>query len=383
LEIRPSLTALLDPTRRDSSALLQRLQPGQTLQATVLGVPRAGIAQLQIGLTALLARTRVELQPGMQLQLAVARLNPLPELKVLTPPPPVQARDLVFRAALPRQLPLAETFTGLARTLQTSAEQWPPPVRAAVARVLERAVGPQQLDARQVQQQFRSSGLFLEPLLARGETPTTDLKLDLLRLLQLLRPLLPDRPPASAAADQPRAAPRPDAPGLPPQPDLPGRSPAVLQQLLRLVEAAVSRVQTHQAASLPQDASAPRPAWQFELPLLAGQQQDAVLVRIEHDDSGTTDRPAAEHHWTVTLRFDFASTGRMQARVSLAGERVSSTFWCEHPETERRLGVGLAHLEQALREAGLEVGRLASVLGPPPQPLDLPRPTDNLLDAHA
>jgi hypothetical protein len=310
----------------------------------------------------------------MQLQLAVARLQPVPELKVLDAPQPVRSRELLLRSALPRQLPLAETFAGLAKTLQAQPQALPPAVRAAVHQVLQHAARPQQLDAGQVQQQFRSSGLFLEPLLARGETPARDLKLDLLRLLRLLQP----------AAEQP-GLPRSRA-EVPPPPagkEPPARAPAALQQLLRLVEGAVSRLQTQQAASLPADQPGPRQVWQFELPLLPGQQPQAVLVRIERDAAEAADRPEQPPRWTVTLRFDFVSTGRIEARLSLAGEQVSSTFWCERADTDRRLGAGLPHLEDALRAAGLEVGRLASVLGAAPQPLELPRPAAGLLDAHA
>ncbi len=370
MEIRTALTALVDRTRLDTAQLLQLLRPGQVLQATVLQAPRPGVVELQIGLTALLARTRVQLQPGMQLQLAVSRLNPQPELRLLTAPQAVRPREQLLLTALPRQQSLTDTFNALTRTLQSDGKRLPPPIRDAVVRLVERAMSPPALDSAGVREQFRGSGLFLEALLARGEAPANDLKLDLLRLLRLLQPAAADTVQLRAAAAGAETGAAEDT------------ATAPLAQLLRFVGAALARVETQQAGALPPEPGA-RQTWQFDLPFPFAQQHESIMVRVERDGTGTSTRPAAEHPWAVTLRFDFATTGPIQARIVLCGEQVSSTFWCERPETDRRLGTGLPYLEEALHRTGLQVGRLSSVLGQPPEPLELPKPASGLLDVHA
>ena len=378
MEIRPTLTALLDTSRPDTAPLLQRLQPGQTLQATVLALPRSGVAELQIGLTALLAHTRLPLQPGMQLQLEVTRLQPLPELRLLADPQPVSGRDQVLLTALPRQLPLPQVFTRIAEVLRTAGDTLPPPLRALLAETVTRATGnPRHMDPTRVAEQVRSSGIFLEGRLARGELPAADLKLNLLRLLDTIRTATeraPTAEPNRPAGEMPLPAPADSSQGQ--------AARWSLELLQRQVESALARIHTQQAASLPAEPGT-RQVWQFDLPLFAAPHYESVMVRIEREAETESRRATADPGWSITLRFDFASTGRIHARIAVQGEQVSSTFWCENPETEGRLDHALPRLEAAFRSAGLEVGRLASLSGAPPDPVDLPKPAQGMLDARA
>jgi hypothetical protein len=197
---------------------------------------------------------------------------------------------------------------------------------------------------------------------------------------QLVRRLF--QPNTLAGTEQPGRAGTVQAPSGTP----PNLSPGVwIDRLLVLAQAGLARVQTQQAASLSGDAPTDRPVWQFELPLtIAGATQDLSL-RIERrdDTDGAASRHDEEASWTVTLRFVLGEHGRVHARVSLADNRVTSTFWCEQPETERRFSGGLAVLREALERNGLEVTDLRSVVGQPADPVELPRPAAGLLDARA
>lgn len=367
LKITSSLTALLDPSRRETASLLSRLAPGQKFSASVISIPRAGVAQLQIGLTALLARSRVPLASGMQLELTVTKLQPVPELQILHVPTPVRPRDQVLRAALPRQIPLTEVFQGLAQHARGDRVRLPSDAQQVIRKLLARGTMPAQLSATNIREQLRTSGLFLEQSLSLGASPAAgDLKLDLLRLLRLLQPQS-EQAKTHAEANVPQTA---------------ERSGSVLDQLVRLLEGAVARIQTQQTASLSHEQGT-RQVWQFDLPMLVAGQHEAVQVRIERDERRSDDVTQAEPKWSIMLRFEFAITGTIQARIVMNGERVASSFWCERKDTERHIGEALPILETAFKNAGLEVGRLASIHGEPPDPVVLPKPTDKLLDMHA
>lgn len=347
--------------------MLRRLEPGQKLRASVISIPRAGVAQLQIGLTALLARTRMPLAAGMQLDLAVTKLKPVPELQLLFQPTPVRPRDQVLRTALPRQIPLTDALRGLAQHARGNQARLPSDTQQVIRNLLTRSTTPIQLNATSIREQLRTSGLFLERTMALGASPTGgDLKLDLLRLLRLLQP----RPEQARSHVESGAARTTE------------RSGSALEQLVRLVEGAVARIQTQQAASLPLDQGS-RQVWQFDLPVLVAGQHEAVQVRVERDEKQNGDTHQTEPRWSVMLRFDFATTGTIQARIALIGESVTSTFWCEREATQRRIGHALPTLESAFKNSRLEVGRLTSVHGEPPEPIELPRPADNLLDTRA
>jgi hypothetical protein len=189
----------------------------------------------------------------------------------------------------------------------------------------------------------------------------------------------------------PSTAPGTEQPGRAAVPQGPPGGPqhagagAWIDRLLALVQAGLARIQTQQAASLPGDAPADRPVWQFELPLtIAGTTQDLSL-RIERRDGAESGSAGQDGGacWTVALRFALGEYGRVHARVSLADNRVSSTFWCEQPKTERRFSGGLTVLRQALERSGLEVTDLRSVVGQPLDPVELPHPAAAMLDTRA
>lgn len=203
----------------------------------------------------------------------------------------------------------------------------------------------------ELRQSVEGSGLLLEQQLALGRIPNQDRKLDLLRLLHLVR--------SRAAATGGGQADGMSRPG--------GPAGVAVERLLQTLESGVARIQTQQAHSLPQPAEN-RQVWQFDLPVHWQDRREQVELQVTRDDSRRNSGQEGSP-WEVVLKFECAGLGPVEARVQLAGDRVSSTFWCRQSTADAKISEHLPDLDLALRRAGLEVGRLASCHGAPPQPV--------------
>lgn len=416
------------PADRLVRDLLSSLRPGQTLQARVQDSPRPDVARLQIQDVTVTARTARPLTPGQTLKLTVVEGGDTPQLRVLDAQRPASGQD-VLRLSLPRQLPLRESLGQLTRLSERALPLLVPRGREALQSLLLRSIPLRQLSADRVRQTVQDSGLFTEARMAAGKPPSPgDQKLLLLRLAEAL----PSRPAAATpAATAPaagqgtgsavtlaaqaapaalsRAALAGNSASL--EGDLPaplsrtllqdnaqsnahqlaaGRGhpaaaaasasdpQAVVERLWRLVEASLARIHTHQAASLPRD-DQPTGAFQLEIPLtLPGLPPQAVDLRIEAEAEAEKETDS-EAGWLVTLGFQFSELGPVKAGVRLAGGRISTTFWCEHPQALQRFDRELPTLHAALEAAGLEVAHLAASRGRPPGDATT-TPQDRLLD---
>lgn len=380
MKIGSTITALFNPSRSDAADLLRQLRSGQVLQANVIDSPRPGIARLQIGLIELLAKTQSPLARGAPLTLRVVRLGSMPELQVLPGSWPVNLEQHLLRKALPQQMSMGEALNAIGRAVRDDARMLPGALIEDAHRLLNRVISPAALSAAQVKELFLNSGLFFEALLARhGRPGKGDTKLELLRLLrgletwqasnQATKPAVDSLAQATAQADVPLAGGTEDSP---------------LERLRQLLNGALARINTHQVASLAHDPPE-RCAWQFDLPLLCRGQFEDILLRVAREPQANA-QPGGQHEgtrWTATLRFDFASTGWIQADLLVQQNRISSTFWCERASTERRIGAQLPRLEQAMISAGLQVDTLAARHASPPNQPGLPRPGQALIDDHA
>jgi hypothetical protein len=384
--------------------LLSSLRPGQTLQAQVLNAPRAGLAQLLIQDIPLSARTERPLTPGQTLTLTVLETGDTPQLRVQDPQRPPTGQD-VLRLALPRQLPLTDSLTGLSQLAARVLPLLPGNAREALLTLLERHVPLRQISSSAVRQAVTESGLFTEARLASGQQPLQgDRKILLLRLATALGArTTPLTTGATGQAAAPLTSPtdletfvplsrahllaqRPgdahQAMGSPAQASAQAAGMTAEQQaldrLLRLVDASLARIQTHQAASLASDDPGQK-VWQLEIPVtVPGQPPQAVELHIEPEDNNGAEE-AEEAGWLVTVGFVFAQLGPVKAGVRLAGGRVSTTFWCERAAAVQRFEQHLPQLQTALEAAGLEVGHLAASQGQPPKRVQA-HAGQNLLD---
>lgn len=144
---------------------------------------------------------------------------------------------------------------------------------------------------------------------------------------------------------------------------------ADLETLLKLAAAAVSRLQSHQLASLAQNQTLPDgtqlTTWQMELPVRQQQDIVPVQVRIQHEEPDQASE--RESLWRLDLAFDLPPLGALQVQAQLLRGTLSSQLWAEQASTAALIDQELEHLRQRLKAAGLQVGELACRHGMPAQ----------------
>jgi len=373
VKIPATLQPLLNTTQRPIPSLLKQLEVGQTLQAKVLAEVNPGLLKLQIATTELLARSRTTIPPGTRLTLEVTKGFPLPELRILRQPTVRDQQEQTVRSAMARQLRPAEVreAIGELRSRELTPKQ-SEAIRQLTGIVRQAGVRPEQLAPAQLQRAMAHSGLFHEARLATQQPAQgADTKTQLLRLLSQLQNDF------KMAGKQPRPAPQP---GEAQQPTQATGGDSLLNRLIRLIEGSVARIQLQQGAALPVE-EGQRQAWQIDLPIQLPDTTHETLLRIERDEADGED--GSDASWAVNLAFEFDTIGAVQCRIALAGDRVSTTFWSERQHTHERVEQRLPCLQDALEAQGLEVLKLAGVLGEPNEPLiRVPMP-ESLLDVHA
>ncbi|RLJ17218.1 flagellar hook-length control protein FliK [bacterium endosymbiont of Escarpia laminata] len=355
---------------------IQNLKPGQILQATALSDTQNSQLKLQIGVTRLIAQTQVAIKSGQQLTLSVEKGGKFPELRLLTTLSREQLQANALKMLLPRQQPLAQLFDKIAIQLSNSSSNPAPGnVRQAIEGMVGRLLST---DQPRFQQQLRTalqnSGLFTEAHLLRGSGNPADLKLNLLRLFELINTLLPGKglnPQQSAAA---LAA--SDSSGTPLPPDSPLR---FLLDLLKQLDGGLARIQSNQLASLPQE-DPTRQTWQFELPIRHNEQLDVFRIRLQKEPGKSGEKEDAV--WSLTLRMNLEPLGPMRVQLRLQGEAISSVLWAEQAETTSLIQNNLEKLRSALEKAGLDVTKLEAYQGKSEGDEQLPRGL-SLLDEKA
>ncbi|MCB1760780.1 MAG: flagellar hook-length control protein FliK [Gammaproteobacteria bacterium] len=213
-----------------------------------------------------------------------------------------------------------------------------------------------------VRRAIESSGLFFEPLLARGSVPENDSKRGLIELLLRLRQQLPAAPTASTAASGERASER----------------LSLLTELIAQTEGSLARVVLNQLASLPQE-EPNKQLWQLDIPLSQAKGEETVRLQIERES--TTDRQeGAADRWSVKLDFDIEPIGPVRAQLTLVGEEISSRFTAGLAATADKIEKSIHLLEHALLRAGFKVVTLSAAHGEIEQQI---RSGYALLDEHA
>lgn len=270
-------------------------------------------------------------------------------------------------------------------------------LRGTAERLLTSLPEARQLgDAKQLAQAFNNSGAFLEAKLLGGLGAAPDIKAQLIRLVaqasvpgttgfnpaiaaNTLAQVLPGMV-RSAMGMLDRVSPRPQPGAFP----LPSRllqsleQEADLQQLLRLAAAAVSRLQSHQLASLQQTGTTEngnvQTTWQTEIPVRHGQEFIPLQVKLQREetpqqqaDPERDQRDPLESLWRIELAFDLPPLGPLQVQAQLTQGRLSGQLWAELPHTAHLIDSQLGQLRERLLNRGLEVGDLACHAGMPPQ----------------
>ncbi len=354
------ITQILLPssTQTTREPLLQNLKPGQILQGTAMSGNINGRLSLQIGVARLIAQTQLSVRPGQALTLQVVKADSLPELRVLLPPTLESLKATALKSLLPRQQPLPEVFKALTQVIQAPAQnRIPPAIKEQAAALLNRL--PSTVDPGfkpQLQKALLESGLLTEPKLLRGLTESGDMKLQLIRLFERIAQLLPENRLLQANLDPKLILPhlKGGTEGLP------DNGIKLLIGLLKHLDGAIARIQSHQLSSLPPEDPA-RQVWQFELPIRNGEALDLFHIRIGRDDAGRSSEE--ETVWSLTLHMDLSPLGPMRVQLKLQGENVSTLIWSQRPATNSLVQSHLKALQSAYQQRGLQVQRLEAFVG--------------------
>ncbi|MCU7843143.1 MAG: flagellar hook-length control protein FliK [Candidatus Thiodiazotropha sp. (ex Monitilora ramsayi)] len=352
LLLPPSTLALREP-------LLQNLKPGQILQGTALSENVNGRLSLQIGVTRLIAQTQVSVRPGQALTLQVVKTDTLPELRVLTLPSLNELKAAALKHLLPRQQPLPQVFKALNQVIQAPPKTpIPPALKAEAASILTQTQSVTDPGLREsVKAALSNSGVLTETKLLRQlTTGPADMKLNLIRLYETVRQLLPEPLRQIIAPD---AKPLPPA-QQPPTSATTDNSVKLLIGLLKSLDGGIARIQTHQLNSLPQEDPL-RQVWQFELPIRNEQEVDLFHFRIGREGAANEENGAPP--WNLTLHMNLTSLGPMRVQLKLQGETLSTLIWSERQQTDTLVKNHLGRLRQGFENAGLEVTRLESFIG--------------------
>ncbi|MES9924246.1 MAG: flagellar hook-length control protein FliK [Candidatus Thiodiazotropha endolucinida] len=367
MEISGSKIVLPLPTLEPGKSLLEQLQPGQILRGTALSENINGTIRLQIGVTRLIAQTTLRVPTGQALTLQVEKTGNLPELRVLTLPSLEQMKSAALKQVMPRQQPLPQLFKHLAQVTSdsTRANQLPPAVKQAVQIILARVIPIEDPGFKtQLVQAMQLGGTQTEARLINHQINGKDLKLNLLRLIGLIKPLISN--PGSQinqalTFQQPLLNPAQSSPVTPP-PTAQETNPTtrLLLDLFKHLDGAIARIQTNQLSSLPTEDTT-RQVWQFELPIRQEGGFDLFHFRISRDAvrKGTE----TEFMWSLTLHMNLPSLGPMRVRLSLFGEKLSTTIWSEKPDTASLVNQHLGRLRASLESTGLEVNKLEAFQG--------------------
>lgn len=247
------------------------------------------------------------------------------------------------------------------------------------------------LDAKQLADIIRNSGIQMESRLHADQASPQDLKANLLRLITQLLPQQAHANPLTAGAQAaivsqalpqllrelggPVASLREQALRFPVTSRVLERleNPNDLGSLLRLAAAAISRLQTHQLASLAQTYTTSEgtqvTTWQTEIPMRQQEQVVPLQVKFQQEQHSS---PDPQHNqppvWRLELSFDIEPLGPMHAQVNLQEDNLSSRLWAEHQKTVSLVKKELHVLRDKLLAAGLNIRELECEQGMPPAP---------------
>ncbi len=380
--------------------LLQNLRPGQVLYATTLSPTQNGTVQLQIGRTLLTAESNIALPSGTKLTLSVSKGGEQPQLQIINSLPTKQLLQQTMINALPRQQPLQPLLQNLSALLATGSPLPPPFKHLASSFISSILASSDPAFSQNIKAAVSRSGPFLEAHLINGSLPKQELKATLLKMIQMLKPLLEQSgqmqngklttsslsqtsqmaavlPTISApAAALNRLIYKSDSPlqqsGKHPQVAITANKVAAppnpfLQQLVDLfkgLEGVLARVQLHQVATLQSDESN-KTVWQLELPIRHADQTDTFEMRIERQKQGSS-CDEASHAWTLTIKFDLKPLGLMHANLTLrGGDELSTIFWAKQQQTLSLLHKNMPLLRSNLERVGLKVDRIEAYHGEP------------------
>ena len=337
--------------------ILKYLEPEVAAKAeAILGAPNPRTVLLQSAINAVLR------QNGVSTVIA--------DIEALLRPPVATAQQVAGQGGEPRLLPA-------------------PLFEAAAAVFAKQLNGSVPIEAEDIRQALKQSGLFFEAKLANGEVPlpTSDAKAALIalrqsaeRYLSIPLPEGEDAAPASPRANglprQLNAAPRRD--GLPlPQRSETSEVTAALgtREAVAIIgahaEQAVERIKLQQFASLAPFPDSPvsntqksnAPVWVFDVPVRLPNETSVAGFRIEQDRDARGG--AAGKVWRINFAVDTAELGAVHGSIGLRGADISVALVAERPETAEAFRKAAPELRETLGASNFEITDLSILTGKP------------------
>lgn len=148
-------------------------------------------------------------------------------------------------------------------------------------------------------------------------------------------------------------------------------NPNDLGALLRIAAAAISRLQTHQLASLGQTYTTPEgnqlTSWQMEIPMRDQESLVGLQLKFQREQEPDTPQETKEPIWRLELSFELEPLGPLHVQVNLNKDELSSKLWAEYAHTAKLVNKELAVLRDKLLAAGLNIKELECLQGMPPK----------------
>jgi hypothetical protein len=325
--------------------LLQSLQVGQKLTATVVDKPSSGTLLLQVGAHQVSAKADVSVQIGTVLSLIVSRLGPMPSLRIVNPASPGSVDKIPLNSFLKLLVPAQG---GIVAPLQTLLD---PAKNANILSLL--GISKEEIErifktlrqnqlpvhATALKSFVEKSGLFLESDLrllldASGLLRSGDLKAVLLSLLAKVRWAL------SRSTRQIGVAAGSD--------DLLALQAELEGALATITLKQLSALQAHDRGA---------GIWSFDLPVRLQNEVHSIQLSIEREDKASQQGLPSED-WKVQLNVTLPHLGPIEAELFMRGSKVSVVIYAEQAETADMVDGNLHRLKSGLESAGLSVSVL-------------------------
>lgn len=420
-----------------STLTLDKLQTGQSTQAKIIQLlPNKTDIIIRLGNQTLQAKTSVPVTVGETINVLVEKTASELILKVKPPIQQASIIDASLRRLIPKQTPVNEFQHSLKRVFTSINQQTllttSPTASSHAQELTSQSMQIKRLAVNILQslpdqkklassEGFKSalqkSGMFLEPKLRQallennatlnttthvikknltlGQNPLlpinqapigftqVDLKSNLIKLIQLLKAW----PKATVNTPQPT--------GQNPLP-IPIKSPASIAQtinpalllenqikeLINKTEGSVAKITLNQLASSHTENTGNRQTWQVEIPFLNHHASESVFLKIEQEDSPTTQDKDVEQKWTVSLEMNPPKLGLIKNKLSINNQQIDANFWAESPETKNLIQRHLSLFKEQLTRANLQPERIQVSNGPGPviQPV---KPSTSILSEKA
>ncbi|WP_421866670.1 flagellar hook-length control protein FliK [Motiliproteus sp.] len=275
------------------------------------------------------------IEPGTRLEL---RQQADGRLSTELPNPRTRSVEQALREHLPQQqipAPLLNLLSGAQANGQL--QQAKPVLLDLIQILLGRSLpNPQQADAETVRQQVQNSGTLLENKLARGDTQNLgqDHKALLLKLSEQLNQGGSQR-------------------------ELPG---SLSDRLSQLTQQALSRVLVNQLTSaapqVQEGGSEANRTLALDIPVLWQGKTENLQLQIRRDDGSVVETAQGmSYRWQVRLNFEINQTERLQAELTLEGQRIS-VIWSGDQQIRRLVEQQLDQLGERFERIGLDVKTL-------------------------